>query len=265
MGEMARTLDPSQLELGDVIITSRRWADAGGLFIRLGNFFQRGFTERMWSHATIYAGDGKVIEALPKGVTENNLAERYLDGDHGLRVLRHKNASPEQKRAAVEFCRGAIGDRYEQEQQLYFVLHYLIAPSLRFALENQFFDKVFADKKAFFCSELVAAGHLHAGIYPFERKPRKIMPLDFHNPLLFDLVDEGVMQTDDDTVLGRLRNCLSYSLYIIMAFIFFAVDVSLAFVFLLLGHIVMLAMALLSTAIAIVDFVIVSISKRKED
>jgi len=39
------TLDLEQLEPGDVIITARRRIDPGGVFIRMGNFFKRGFAD----------------------------------------------------------------------------------------------------------------------------------------------------------------------------------------------------------------------------
>jgi len=257
------TLDMSQLEPGDVIITARRWADLGGVFIRMGNFFKRGFTERVWSHATVYAGNGKVIEALPTGIAENDLEKKYLQGEHSIRVLRHKNASEEQRRQAVEFCRKEIGQKYENEQQLYFVLNYLVAPSLRFALENNFFDRLFPDKGAYFCSELAAASYLHAGAYPFERKPRKIMPLDFYNPLIFDLVAECIMWTEEDTLMGRMQSILSYFLYLVAALVFFAVDAALAVVFFLFGHLVLIGFAITSAAAALVDVVTVWFRRRK--
>lgn len=54
-----------ELQPGDVVIKARRWADLGGMFIRLGNLFKRGFHEHMWCHIAIYASDGEIIGAIP--------------------------------------------------------------------------------------------------------------------------------------------------------------------------------------------------------
>jgi len=257
------TIAVDQLRRGDVILTAQRWADLGGVFIRLGNFFKRGFHERIWCHAAIYVGDGEIVEALPHGVEKNRLDEAYLNRDFNLRVMRYRNATPEQMEAAADFAVSKIGVSYEQKQQLYFVLNYCIAPSLRFALESPFFEKVFQDRGSYFCSELVAAAYQAAGAYPFERSPRKIMPLDFYNPLIFELAGERIRESDDRTHVGVIRNFLSYCVYLAAAFFFFAIDAALAIVLVLCAHIVLFSALIVSTVTALLDLIFVQISKRR--
>ena len=202
-------IDINKLKPGDVIITDKRETDLGGIFIRIGNFFQRGFKERGWTHTAIYAGDGNIIEALPEGVQERGFENAYIKQRHDVRILRYKCLTDEQARKAIEFCRGEKGDQYAHKKQYYFVLHYLVMPSLRFALENKFFDKVFKRKKAYFCSELVAAGFNAAGSFPFERAPRKIIPLDFYNLMTFDLIAERKHPSEEGGLADAFQNCLT--------------------------------------------------------
>jgi len=234
-----KTIPTEMLRPGDVLLVHLNSFHMSSLPIRLGNFFKRGFAERKWTHTAMYVGDGKVIESLAfgVGVVERDFADTYLKGTHNIRVLRHKNASPEKLRKAVEFCKSQVGDKYEQAEQVYFVLNYLVSPSFRFALENEFVDRLFRNERSFFCSQLVARSFLEAGCYPFERAPRKIMPLDFYNRFVFDKVAEMILPHKERRIVFLLKNTIFYSLYLIAALFFFAIDALLAVVAVFFAHI----------------------------
>lgn len=247
------TIDPNKLKPGDVILVFHKKFDWSAVPVKIGNFFKRGYDERGWTHVAIYIGDGKVVESLAfgVGVVERDFKTAYLEGRHKLRILRHKNSTDEQNKKAVDFCMAEKGDKYEQGEQIYFVLNYLVSPSFRFALENPFVDKLFKNNKSYFCSELVASAFEAAGCYPFERAPRKIMPLDFYNPYLFETIGESSYPTKENRLVYLVKNSFFYFFYLVAALSFFAIDVCLAVVVVLCSHFMFLVIFLLAAITAV--------------
>jgi uncharacterized protein YycO len=246
-------IDTDKLKPADVILVYHKKFDMSAIPVKLGNFFKSGYDERGWTHVAIYIGDGKVVESLAfgVGVVERNINEAYLKGNHQLRILRHKNSTDEQNRKAAEFCKAEIGDKYEKREQIYFIFNYLVVPSFRFALDNQFIDNLFKNNKSYFCSELVASAFEAAGSYPFERAPRKIMPLDFYNPYIFESVAEAIYPTTENRLVYLIKNSFFYFFYLVAALFFFAIDVCLAVVAVLCSHIMFFAIFIIAAMTAI--------------
>lgn len=89
------------------------------------------------------------------------------------------------------------------------------------------------------------------------------MPLDFHNPLIFELLGERVLASDDHSLFGKFRNCLTYFLYLVAAIIFFALDVSLAVLLIVFGHLVVLGFGIISAFAGLVELIWVWIARRR--
>ncbi|GMU56360.1 MAG: hypothetical protein AMXMBFR33_55060 [Candidatus Xenobia bacterium] len=112
----------SKLQPGDVIMTADcaypGWARMEFWTVRSN-----------YTHAAYYAGDGKILEAVGKGVIETKLDD-YFEGRQKIAIVRPDYKTPEDVAAATAYCRSHLGKPY---------------------------DSVFnsADDKEFYCSELV--------------------------------------------------------------------------------------------------------------
>lgn len=65
-----------------------------------------------YTHAAIYEGDGKFIEATPPKVCRTELRP-YLEGNQKICIVRPAYVSEEDKNAALEFARKQIGKPYD--------------------------------------------------------------------------------------------------------------------------------------------------------
>lgn len=174
---------------GDVLVVRDKIISSLPIvLIRLANFSKLGYDKRLWNHCAIYIGNNEIIEAFPKGVERNKLAESYLNNKFEIVAIRKKSASKENLLKAIEYCTQHVGKKYDYGAVVYFLLLKLLPSSLDFVLNSKTVDKCLNKKDAFFCSELVADGLLKANEYTFDRDPDKIMPVDFYNDLCFDTV-----------------------------------------------------------------------------
>lgn len=98
----------------------------------------------VWSHAGIYVGDGKIVEAIGSGVVEKDLAEFLLTKDKVCLLEPYFVENQFQMDNAARFARSKVGFPYDY--------------------------KFKSNNKAFYCSELVFASYHHAtgGLSPFE-------------------------------------------------------------------------------------------------
>jgi uncharacterized protein YycO len=210
----------NKIKPGDVILTASRKISLFSLFIKMANFFKRGYRKRKWTHAAIYVGEGNVIEAFPQGIVKRNFKEAYFNGEYDLLVLRHKNASLDKLMKAVEFCCKEKGQKYDFRGLLYFLLFNLTPHQLHFLFDNNFIGDCFNVNEAYFCSELVSTGFKEAGIYCFEREPYKVMPIDFYNELLFDIVAKVEIPKKENIIFYLFKTIIFVSLYLLSSFVF---------------------------------------------
>lgn len=75
-----------------------------------------------YTHAAMYEGDGKFIEATTgdpsgKGVVRNDLKE-YLEGHILVEIIRPPYKTPEDREAALNYCREQLGKPYDSEFSL---------------------------------------------------------------------------------------------------------------------------------------------------
>lgn len=195
------SLDLDKLRIGDVILTGKEsWAHS--IPIQASNLLSNGEKYRYWSHAAIYAGEGKVIEAQSdgRGVTETVLAEYFFRQGHQLMVLRHQFLLPHELEAVVEYCRDKQEAKctYDHWGVSFYALASLIPPMLSGWLEQDFAEKFFNVKDSYFCSELVAEAFLVNGHDLFHRKAWRVKPLDFAFNPMFRQVDCGYQRFPAD-------------------------------------------------------------------
>lgn len=176
---------------GDVLLTSEHGIIPAGVFIKLANFFSRGIFYKDWTHAALYIGDGKVVEAVTdKGVRIATLDAAYPLDRFEIMVLRHRRASDKDLEATIRFCKEQVaeGNKYNWWGLSYFLFYNFIPIQAHLLLDNEHVDNMFGITNSYFCSELVGDGFKQAGVYCFEREPYKVMPMHFANELLFSKV-----------------------------------------------------------------------------
>lgn len=208
-----------KIQPGDVILTRERKFSWGSLPIRIANFFKRGFKERGWTHAAIYVGDGEVVEAFPKGIVRRKLKDSYLNDKYDLLVLRRKKANPDALKQAAKICSSEESKAYDCRALIYFPLYHFLPQSLHFILEKPFIEKCLNVEDAYFCSELAATGLQKTEIYCFESEPHKIMPIDFHNSLWFEIV-EKINEVQKPSWWRKIGSFFTLLLYWILAITF---------------------------------------------
>lgn len=184
-------IDFDRLRIGDVILTgSESWSSS--MPIQASNILSASEDERYWCHSTIYAGDGKIVEALPEGqgVIVSDLST-YFDGGKRLRVLRHRFLGETELTRVVDFCREKAREGYPYDNWgvSFYALAALIPPMMSGWLEHPFAERFFNVEDSYFCSELIADAFLKCGHDVFGRRPWRVKPLDFAHTPLFEEID----------------------------------------------------------------------------
>ena len=121
----------SVLRPGDVILrrtdgTTSNWLIAG-----------------YWGHAALYAGNGKIVDAVTHGVREVGLEKFCSEGDAVI-VVRPKGLSPSNAANAIAYARAQIGKPYDFdldfEDPSRFSCTELVETSLRAAVDQKWAD-----------------------------------------------------------------------------------------------------------------------------
>lgn len=242
---------------GDVILTCGRGFAGASVFIKIANFFKRGYRERGWTHAAIYVGNGDVVEAFPKGIVRRSFRDAYLNDKFNLLVLRRKKIEQAALERAVAYCVSAESKKYDLRALVYFLLYNFMPHGLHFILENDFIGDCFNVNDSYFCSELVATGMKEADAYCFEKDPYKVMPIDFYNDLWFDVVEKAVAP-DKKSLWHYLKSGLFRFLYFLSAIVF-------PFILILAGILVVFAIVLaIKGLVALVIFLLAVAGTKKK-
>ena len=182
----ARSIGVDALEPGDIILSTT--TDAGSRVIRMA-------TSSEISHASIYVGDGKVVEALADGVGIKSVGTAIAD-DSAAVAFRYPNLTPAQKQIICDFAKNAVGKKYDYgvfiDQARFKVAPMVCAalpPGSRAVCESWMgkIDIGTSTNDTFYCSELVIAAFQAGGVQltsgPMAQTPEDIARLRLNNTL----------------------------------------------------------------------------------
>lgn len=169
----------ASLQPGDIILSSGKSLSSVG--VRL-------FTTAPVSHASLYVGEGEIIEAVGSGIRRRDLAEALTEDDVAV-AFRHPALVPAQAQKIREFADAQVGKKYNH---LGIVLHAPFAierrlcelpgiPSLvrNFCLRGVAMIQLGAvSNESFFCSQFVLEAYRVAGLPITDADPRWISPAD---------------------------------------------------------------------------------------
>lgn len=172
-------LTPDELRPGDIVLSAAPTLSSVGIQV---------LTFAPVSHAALYIGEGKVVEALPPRVQVRSVEELLAEEDMAL-VLRHRGLSDEQAEALRDYALGKTGSAFS-----YFgvtlqgpfsvarrVCELPLVPSalrdlcLRGLGSIQYLAP---SERQFFCSQLVLQAYEHAGTPLTGADPRMMAPSD---------------------------------------------------------------------------------------
>ena len=164
-------IDSAALESADIIVATTEAASSH--FIRYSTLSDV-------SHALLYAGSGRVIEAVGEGVRDTSLGEAVKDDILAV-AYRHKQMTPAAAQKIIQFARKQVGKSYDyagaaaaglhNNTGLCVVLLGVIGCPIARAVKWEQPDR-------FFCSELVLAAYKAAGLSVVNGNPSNAAPDD---------------------------------------------------------------------------------------
>lgn len=172
-------LGQDALEPGDIILTSAPTLRSVG--IRL-------FTLSPVSHAALYVGDGRIVEALGSGVHERALDGLLLEENVAI-VLRYPDLTRDDQLGILDYARQKTGARFSffgATLHLPFSLTRRVCelPLLPGAVRDACLRSLgvlsyaAATETQLFCSQLVIQAYQHAGAHITDADARLISPAD---------------------------------------------------------------------------------------
>jgi len=175
----AAAIDAEALKPGDILLSADPTLPSAS--IRL-------MTLSPVSHAALYIGHGRVVEALSGGVRVRSLDE-LLDEAALVLVLRHPELTAEQAGQVVDYAVGKSGAGFSfvgMTLQLPFTISRracelpLVSSTLRDVCLRGIavLPKLAAQETRFFCSQLVLQAYRHGGLQLTGADPRRISPAD---------------------------------------------------------------------------------------
>lgn len=114
-----------------------------------------------WTHAGMYVGDGKLVEAVPSGVKYSEVSEWDYPRDHTVEMLRVSGASSDQINKAIAFVKSQVNKPYHLDW---------------WGKDSD------SSSDSWYCSELVWAAYKNQGI-DIENTPDPgwVTPTEIHN------------------------------------------------------------------------------------
>ncbi|MBI3997256.1 MAG: hypothetical protein HY352_06330 [Candidatus Omnitrophica bacterium] len=179
--------DPAVLRKGDMVLTGKQ-SIRDSWYIQVGNVLTRKLKHRFWTHAALYAGEGKLWEAQPEGVREANIAF-YLENGYYVRAFRHRYIQEVKVLDdLVTWCASKQRDGYDVRGAIFYACSTLVPLGFNFIFDTSWLAKLANVQDKYFCSELIVEAFEENGypISPFDAW--RVKPSDFiSNPVLAEV------------------------------------------------------------------------------
>lgn len=189
-----RSIDSRGMQVGDLILSTSDGITSEA--IRWG-------TDSSVSHAALYIGNGRMVEAIPEGVLEAPLSAAL--GDDSLAVVvRYPGLTTQQGSRIADFARqaassGAQYNTFGIVRQALFLLWTMLGGSDESA--RGFLGRIDlgSDENQWFCSEFIVDAYRASGVLLLPADAKWVTPKDLHN-----------LREGDFTNLGSLNGKLAY-------------------------------------------------------
>ncbi len=197
-------VEPTALRSGDILLSSAPSLTSAGVQL---------LTLAPVSHALVYVGGGRVVEAVGQGVRERAIAE-VLEEESVVVAFRHPRMNDQYAMRIADFSRKQVGKRYD---------HFGIVLQAPFTLERRLCELPLvpslvrdlcirgigaiqmgvAKNDRFFCSQLVLEAYRQAELPLTDANPRLLSPRDILHMREGDV--PSVRTHDALTYVGHLK------------------------------------------------------------
>lgn len=182
-----KPVDIASLHIGDVVLFGSN-KNITAFPIKIANVLTSGIGYKYWTHATVYVGGGKLVEATSEGVNENTV-QHYLDAGRIAVVCRHRFITdPGFMLKVSDFCYKTAEDKYKYSWAglVFYALSITMPRNWDwFIFDNKLIDKWLDLDHAYFCSEFVADAFKQTGAPVSEFDSWRVKPADFLTSPLF--------------------------------------------------------------------------------
>ncbi len=193
------------LQAGDILLSATNGVTSVG--IRLA-------TLAPVSHASLYVGNGEIVEAVGKGGVRSRPVAEAMNEEAVIVVLRHPNLLPGHGEAIQRFAKENVGKPYDHfgiMLQAPFSLERRLCelPLLPEAVRNACLHGIARiqlgtpDNERFFCSQLVLEAYRQAGLPLTTADPRWVSPSDILHMREGDVAPMRIHQSL--TYIGHLK------------------------------------------------------------
>jgi hypothetical protein len=174
-----KKIDPNKIWIGDVVLV------AGGTKVTIAVQQKLGFGESSgWTHVAGSIGGYDLVEGQVPKSRVCNLQKDYVEKGIEIRVLRRKFQTDGERIKVALWWATMNNTPYDFLQLAWFPLAgWLGRPLL-------YLTNIFNSKKRLICSELIANGFYKQGYNIFDRPASDILPADYDNADLFEVVTD---------------------------------------------------------------------------
>lgn len=169
-------LDQRSLQPADIIVSTTNHFVSGGIKIATGSVV---------SHASLYAGNGRVNEAVgdDKGGVRNAALYDAINGDTLAVAYRHRQMTPGAANKIVQFAQNQVGKSYDTsgaigaglQKNRGFGLCVILVGVIPCTAARTVIKE---SQTKFFCSELVLAAYKAGGLSVLSIDPSRSVPND---------------------------------------------------------------------------------------
>jgi len=140
----SKIISQKDLRIGDIMLTTGRSATS----VIIG-----ATTRSVYTHAALYIGNGRVVEAVGEGVREVSL-EDYLKENGEAMIVRPQELSDSQQQKLVDFARSQVGKGYDKAGAI---------ASARFDWTKNALINSDPNRNSYYCSNLVTSAYKSIG------------------------------------------------------------------------------------------------------
>lgn len=178
---MSKQIDPGKIHIGDIILV----ASGTKPTIKIQEKYGYGESSK-WTHVAGSLGGYDLVEGqVPKSRT-CNLQKHYIDKGIEIRVLRKKNWQTEKDCVKVALWWATMNNiPYDFPQLFNFLVGCSVVGKAYISVHN-----LFNSHKKLICSELIVNGFFKQGYNPFNKPAWNVLPADYDNADLFNIVSD---------------------------------------------------------------------------
>ena len=182
-------IDPNKVKIGDIVLV----ASGTRVTIKIQEKFGCKESSK-WTHVAGSIGGYDLVEGQVPESRVCNLQNDYVDKGLEIKVLRKKGWSEKDRIKIALWWATMSNIPYDKLQLLWFPL------VVMFSNITLFMTNKFNSHKKLICSELIVEGFFKQGYNLFNKPKGNVLPADYDNANLFDIITDIWVEKDKKEV-----------------------------------------------------------------